>query len=416
MSDTMRDRIAAALREEDHHSCMHQEGIDADALADTVLRVVQPELTATTTCGESIADTGFFGNQTLGPCILRAGHDGPVHQAANRAKWWSTGDGIVNIPEPMTEAQFDAIRTAWNEHYGHTLADPSQTIARLSEELAFEKEQREDLRNRLKATSDAWGEVTDQLDALRAVLREVLGTFREVTNSTPERDVLGYSGATIHPDDYDRWAAALDGGRSASGGIVHPAVVGETGPDCGPLSSMRYPACEEGRHTAHPGATCDEEEADRARMMTTLDRMYEDAVRFTNHAVPADVPPALRSPNCPRVPDDPEPLRRLAEQALAQPTVRHDPRANDPAYHPITGYRTWAEVEADPPKFTGLISPSAEQCRAEFHHPTMQSARCDLPAGHAQALHREQRDRDRVAFRWDESVAMYPTDTTTEQS
>lgn len=56
---------------------------------------------------------------------------------------------------------------------------------------------------------------------------------------------------------------------------------------------------------------------------------------------------------------------------------------------------------------------TTDQCRAEFHHPTMQSARCDLPTGHGE-LHREQPKPDRSAFRWDESVAMYPTDTTTE--
>lgn len=56
-----------------------------------------------------------------------------------------------------------------------------------------------------------------------------------------------------------------------------------------------------------------------------------------------------------------------------------------------------------------------EHCRAEFHHPTMQSARCDLPAGHTE-LHREQPDPQRAAFRWDEQTAMHPTsDTTWEQ-
>lgn len=189
---------------------------------------------------------------------------------------------------------------------------------------------------------------------------------------------------------------------------------------------------------------------------------------------------------------DPAPLQHLAAEALT--AVRHDPRADDPAYNPITGYRTWDEVEADPPQFTGILAvfeqqaaetdthaaaveaaiarleaepddrtitfpriddgqhpyqqvPSVgvrvcacglwpdhhihtgdrtlcscmacrtnttrERCRAEYHHPTMQSARCDLPAGHAD-LHREQPDLRRIAFRWDDSAAMYPTSTTTE--
>jgi hypothetical protein len=46
--------------------------------------------------------------------------------------------------------------------------------------------------------------------------------------------------------------------------------------------------------------------------------------------------------------------------------VRLDPRADVPRYDPITGYRTWAEVEADPPQFTGLVTwliqPEATPC------------------------------------------------------
>ncbi|CBG73488.1 hypothetical protein SCAB_64851 [Streptomyces scabiei 87.22] len=35
--------------------------------------------------------------------------------------------------------------------------------------------------------------------------------------------------------------------------------------------------------------------------------------------------------------------------------VRWDPRASIPPYDPITGYRTWAEFEAAPPQFTGIL-------------------------------------------------------------
>jgi hypothetical protein len=283
VSDTLRDRIAAALREEDYHSCMYQEGIDADALADTVLRVLAPEL-ATVTCDASIAEAGFFGNQTLGPCVLRAGHDGPMHQAANGAKWGPRLDGIVRIPEPMTEEQVDAIRTAWNEHYGH----------------------------------------------------------------------------------------------AAAAGFPSPFSVIET-----------------------------------------------------------VVPPALRGPNCPRPPNDPEPLRKLAEQAiLDQQTIASpEPIVLNGLYEEVmrlvSGPLPWAPQPALCPcgaqRINGQVvhvegcpdvriwGPAGEQCRAEFHHPTMQSARCDLPAGHAEAMHREQRDPTRAAFRWDNSVATYPTDTTEDR-
>lgn len=62
---------------------------------------------------------------------------------------------------------------------------------------------------------------------------------------------------------------------------------------------------------------------------------------------------------------------------------------------------------------TAAVEAAMEQCRAEFHHPSFPPARCDLPTGHAD-LHREQPSPDRVAFRWWDAVAMYPTDTTTE--
>lgn len=42
-----------------------------------------------TWCGAS-AYTGL--TNPVGPCVLRAGHDGPVHQDANGATWWPTPD------------------------------------------------------------------------------------------------------------------------------------------------------------------------------------------------------------------------------------------------------------------------------------------------------------------------------------
>jgi hypothetical protein len=45
----------------------------------------EKELAALTSCGTSMPG---YGADPIGPCVLRAGHDGPVHQAANGAKWW----------------------------------------------------------------------------------------------------------------------------------------------------------------------------------------------------------------------------------------------------------------------------------------------------------------------------------------
>jgi hypothetical protein len=36
------------------------------------------------------------GGEPLGPCVLRAGHDGPVHQASTGARWWPT-DGATDL-------------------------------------------------------------------------------------------------------------------------------------------------------------------------------------------------------------------------------------------------------------------------------------------------------------------------------
>lgn len=50
-----------------------------------------------------------------------------------------------------------------------------------------------------------------------------------------------------------------------------------------------------------------------------------------------------------------------------------------------------------------------DQCRSEYHRPGYASARCDLPAGHSD-YHRDQTVPG-GAFRWDDTVAMYPTTT-----
>jgi hypothetical protein len=54
-------------------------------------------------CGAS-AHTGF--THPVGPCVLRAGHDGPVHQAADGAKWWPTAPGKPGVAPAQCQAQY----------------------------------------------------------------------------------------------------------------------------------------------------------------------------------------------------------------------------------------------------------------------------------------------------------------------
>lgn len=106
MADDLRTRIANAIRDADSHSCGYQEGINADELADAVLAVL-PDL-----CGAS-APLGLNG-QDIGPCIRRAAHDGPWHQAADGG-WWRRTDPAEEaravIQGASREELHDAIRT-----------------------------------------------------------------------------------------------------------------------------------------------------------------------------------------------------------------------------------------------------------------------------------------------------------------
>lgn len=57
-----------------------------------------------TWCGASLG-TGL--GEPLGPCILRHGHDGPVHQDADGAKWWPTDAGTPPGIRPTAEILAD---------------------------------------------------------------------------------------------------------------------------------------------------------------------------------------------------------------------------------------------------------------------------------------------------------------------
>jgi hypothetical protein len=163
-------------------------------------------------------------------------------------------------------------------------------------------------------------------------------------------------------------------GAEASDGPREKLFVKKTGPAARP--------CGSGCHVDHPGDTCEEADEDLAGWNGWFETWARIAMPAAFGLIP-EVPGALRGPDYPSRRHDSAPLRKLAKEA------------RDEGLH----------FEYDT---------TAQQCRAEFHHPTMQSARCDLLASHGE-LHREQADPSRCAFRWDDNVAMYPTDPTTSE-
>lgn len=66
------------------------------------------------TCDASVVVTGFTHPRFLGPCILRYGHDGPVHKDANGATWTDHRQG----PEPPRPVE------RCGEHDGPCFPDP----------------------------------------------------------------------------------------------------------------------------------------------------------------------------------------------------------------------------------------------------------------------------------------------------
>lgn len=61
---------------------------EPDAASTLLERTPAREAAAGGTCDASLSDTGFV--SPLGPCILRHGHDGPVHKDASGSTWWPT--------------------------------------------------------------------------------------------------------------------------------------------------------------------------------------------------------------------------------------------------------------------------------------------------------------------------------------
>jgi hypothetical protein len=91
----------------------------APPLTASVWRIVEPALAhrdrqidelhtqlaaATATCDATAVDNiDFFSRPaTFGPCILRLGHDGPGHKAANGAEWWPKQTlTVTDLTPPM---------------------------------------------------------------------------------------------------------------------------------------------------------------------------------------------------------------------------------------------------------------------------------------------------------------------------
>jgi hypothetical protein len=69
-----------------------------------------------------------LGGEPIGPCVLRADHDGPVHQAATGARWWPTDDALITIPDTLTEQEAEAFRAAWVQHFADHVTNGSICI------------------------------------------------------------------------------------------------------------------------------------------------------------------------------------------------------------------------------------------------------------------------------------------------
>lgn len=82
MPGELRDQVQRALNDSEDYCARCQR---CDRQLDAVMTAI--------TCGPS--QTGLIPDTTLGPCILRVGHDGPVHEDDNGVRWsWSLGDAV----------------------------------------------------------------------------------------------------------------------------------------------------------------------------------------------------------------------------------------------------------------------------------------------------------------------------------
>lgn len=141
------------------------------------------------------------------------------------------------------------------------------------------------------------------------------------------------------------------------------------------------------------------------------------------------MPPALQGPGWQPRSGRPDPLREVAAQALTEEQPKSTTRpgaqgscacggttalhAPDCPVHPMRLRAVERQATQALPqelRDAGLYfayHTTPDLCPAEYHRPGYADARCDLPAGHPD-YHRDQ-TAPGGTFRWDDSVAMYPT-------
>lgn len=84
-------------------TCSRADCPDPDAASTLLERDVR---THPATCDATDVVQGFFGSPvTLGPCVLRHGHEGAGHKSANGAQWWPTGHTHAGTANSVMEDQ-----------------------------------------------------------------------------------------------------------------------------------------------------------------------------------------------------------------------------------------------------------------------------------------------------------------------
>ncbi|WP_155054545.1 hypothetical protein [Streptomyces blattellae] len=168
---------------------LNDDQADAPAAADT--------MAPATTCSAR-----YTGVLPVGDCIRAAGHIPVTDHTDDRGRSW--GDRLAEYPVDN----------------GRALSPPDGGIAedglrRRCEELQARLGDAEDrvhtaVRNAEEADRFRAEEQRDR-DQHAAVLREVLGSFRQVSNEgvTHEGEILGFVGPTVTPEDYARWCTTV---------------------------------------------------------------------------------------------------------------------------------------------------------------------------------------------------------------
>lgn len=215
-------------------------------------------------CGASAPGVG---REPLGPCVLRHGHDGPVHQGADGAKWWPRVGGIVH-PQPV-------------------------------------------------------GETTDCVWPLPATGSRPMVKIHPPDGARIYEELMRLFGSPLPPYAPPPKGSCPCGGADVDGEQIHA-------PDC-PVYPMRLRAIED-------------------RLTALLPDEARAAGLHLTYAATEEEHPTLRLTRA-QLRDL---VRRLGPEFWEE--ARLDPRTRIPPYDPITGYRTWAEVEADPPQFTGVLA------------------------------------------------------------